>query len=325
MKTWPRPDKGAYAARLRPAGAPTLFRGTQAGEQTPAAQLRPTPQSMPQPPQCFGSVFGFTQPPPHKSCGLVQVGATQVFPLHTLPPLQSVSTQHSKQPVEQHNVPLAQAEETHFPLPSQLFVVHGSESAQCAAEQHSRHSLPQSLGVEVAHWQLEPEQTAPGLQAELQAPQCSGSLVRSTSQPSAGWLLQLANPLRQEGCPLKHCWLVPTGWLQPPQCSGSLAVFTQEFPHLVSPLPQESTQDVPSQIGAEELHTVVHEPQCFGSVRAASQPGLESQSWKPARHPHFPAVQEPFTPQLPAHAPQFFASVARTASQPSFLSALQSP
>jgi len=203
--------------------------------------------------------------------------------------------------------------------------VHGSESAQSVAEQHSRHSLPQSLGVEVAHWQLELEHTAPGLHALPQLPQWAGSLLRSTSQPSPAWALQLAKPVRHDGSPLVHFWFGPTGLLQPPQCCGSVLVSAHELPHFVSPEPQLSTQVVPSQIGAAVVHTVVHVPQCSGSVSAVSQPGLESQFWKPERHSHLLDAQAPFTPQLVPQLPQFDLSVARLASQPSFLLALQSP
>jgi hypothetical protein len=76
------------------------------------------------------------------------------------------------------------------PEPEQVSVVHGLASLQSLAEQHSRHSAPQSLGVPAAHWQALALQIAPGLQAFVHAPQCALSLVRSVSQPSDAWLLQ---------------------------------------------------------------------------------------------------------------------------------------
>jgi hypothetical protein len=178
---------------------------THGGVHAPAVQLRPAPHELPQPPQCFALLFGSTQPPPHRTCGAVQVGVTQLLPLHTLPPVQSPSAQHSKQPVAQHLVPVPQPECEHTPAALQLSVVQGSESPHWLPEQHSRQSLPQSLGVRVAHWQLDAEQMAPGLHTVLHPPQCCGSVVRSTSQPSAAWLLQLANPVRQLGSPFTHC------------------------------------------------------------------------------------------------------------------------
>ena len=251
---------------------------TQGGVHTPAAQARPTPQAPPQPPQCCALLVGSTHCPPQSTCGLVQVGATQVLPLHSLPPAQSPSEQHSKQPVEQHLLPLPHAVCAQAPLPVQTSVVHGSASLHCASVQESRDSLPQSLGFELAHWQSDPEQIAPALQIVPQAPQFFASPLRSTSQPSPAWPLQLANPARHDANPLLHFWFGPTGLPQLPQCCGSVLVSTHDAPQSVSVAPQLATHAVPSHTGVGAEHVAPQVPQFDGSVIELSQPGPLSQS-----------------------------------------------
>ena len=76
------------------------------------------------------------------------------------------------------------AEKLQAPLVEHVSIVHGLPSLQSAAEQHARHAAPQSCGVLAAHWQLPPEQMAPGLQTLPQLPQLEVLLSTSVSQPS---------------------------------------------------------------------------------------------------------------------------------------------
>ena len=79
-------------------------------------------------------------------------------------------------------------------------------------------------------------------------------------------------------------------------------------------------------------HVVPHAPQCPGSVaRIVSQPFAAFASQSPRPSSHFATMQPfeqpgvpPFTEQTLPHAVQLFGSVVRSASQPSFASALQS-
>lgn len=66
----------AYAAWLRAAMLPALPVGTHFGVQSPLTQVRPTPQSLPQPPQFLASVVGSTHCVLHRIWGLVQVAVT---------------------------------------------------------------------------------------------------------------------------------------------------------------------------------------------------------------------------------------------------------
>ena len=206
MNTWVPVQ--AAAARLRaakPAGGGAVV--THFGVHWPVLQLRPGPQSLLQPPQFLASPLGSMQVVPHRICGGMQLGKTQTLALHTLPPVQSPSPQHSKHPccAQQRPPPAHAVENAHVPPALQLSVVQRSPSLQSAAPQHCRQLAPQSLGVLAAHAHTELLQIAPGLQALGQLPQCAGSLRVSTSQPSGVWLLQLAKPGTQLGTPATHC------------------------------------------------------------------------------------------------------------------------
>jgi hypothetical protein len=151
-------------------------------------------------------MLGSTQLMPHRICGGVHVGSTQRLALQTLPPLQSASPQHSKQPCwAQQRPPEAHAaENTQVPAPSQLSAVQRSPSLQSFAVQHCRQLVPQSLGVLAEQAHTDAAQIAPGLQALGQLPQWSGSLRVSISQPSLATPLQLAKPGAQVGAPAAH-------------------------------------------------------------------------------------------------------------------------
>jgi len=162
------------AARLRPTnpeGAAAV--DTHWGVHWPVAQVRPGPQELSQPPQFAASLFGFTHAVPQRIEGGVQVGRTQLFELHTLPPLQSASLQHSKHPCcpQQRPPPAHGAENTQVPAELQVSVEHWSPSLQSSALQHWRQLVPQSFGVLAAHAHAELAQIAPGLQALGQLPQ----------------------------------------------------------------------------------------------------------------------------------------------------------
>jgi hypothetical protein len=124
--------------------------------------------------------------------------------LHISPGTQSTSLQHWKQPVpEQHFPPEAQsALEAHLLL-VQVSVVQELPSLHCAASQHCSQLVPQSLGVEGAHAQTPPLQSAPLLQASPQTPQCRASVSVLTSQ-SVGSASQSSNPVTHTGWPPSH-------------------------------------------------------------------------------------------------------------------------
>lgn len=233
--------------------------------------------------------------------------------------------QHWKQPKAQQTLVLPHPTgASHLPPALHVSVVHGLESEQSVSPQHSRHSAPQSLGVDAPHWQLELEQTAPALHATLQLPQCNGSEVVSTSQPSADCPLQSAQPAMQVGAPPTHVWFGPTGWLQAPQWVGSTSVFAQELPQSCSLLAQVATQVEPLQIGFGLAQVVPHDPQLVGADFVLSHPAVESQFRNPARQSQVPALQVPFSPQALLQEPQWTTLVTRLTSQPSSVSALQS-
>ncbi len=117
--------------------------------------------------------------------------------------------QHSKQPREQHTVPAPQLEWLHVPAALHTSVVHASASTQSAFAQHSRHSPPQSFGVEAAQTQVDAEQIWPVLQDLVQTPQWVLSNVRSVSQP--GVESQSPNPGAQAADPPTQIWFETHG------------------------------------------------------------------------------------------------------------------
>ena len=119
----------------------------------------------------------------------------------------------------------------------------------------------------------------------------------------------------------------------------ALFVVSTQLPlHKVgAPAPQPLLHVPDAQIGVAPVHDVPHFPHVAGFERSASQPSsaLLEQCAKPSAHDvagttHLPAlhVVAPLTCGRPVqsclHAPQFFASVASFASQPSLAMPLQS-
>jgi hypothetical protein len=234
---------------------------THFGVHAEAAQARPGPQLLSQPPQFLASFVGLTHFRLQAICGAWQTRFRHWPPVQTLPPVQSASPQHSKQPVPaQHLVPATLAQllpDEQEPL-LHTSAVQELPSLHWLASQHWAQVAPQSLGVVGAQAQLPAVQVAPVLQALVQPPQLASSFSVFTSQPRAA--SQSAKPAVQVGLPATQVWLTPTGMPQPPQFSGSVFVSTQDEPQAVK-APQPAMQVVPSQTGKLAGHATVHEPQ----------------------------------------------------------------
>lgn len=137
--------------------------------------------------------------------------------------------------------------------------------------------------------------------------------------------LQLAKPGAQVGTPAIQSWLAASGRLQAPQLPGSVRRSTHDTPpHKVCPALQPVTHAVPLQTGVGLAQARLQLPQVWGSLAAASQPGLASQFKKPVMQPQVPAVQVAFVPQSLLHEPQV-SGREKSASQPSSAIRLQSP
>jgi hypothetical protein len=154
--------------------------------QTDFEQLRPLPHTLPQPPQLFASFVGSTHLELHAICGDEQVRLTHLFPVHTLPPVQSSLLQHSKQPVPAQQTPpdAHSAVNAHTPL-LHVSVVQESPSLHCASLQHCSQAAPQSLGVLGAQAHSPAWHSAPLLHAMSQVPQWPASVCVFTSQSEA--------------------------------------------------------------------------------------------------------------------------------------------
>ena len=162
-----------------------------------------------------------------------------------------------------------------------------------------------------------------------QAPQLAG-LLRLASQPSAGLLLQSANPALQEAIlhdPVVHegvAWLVEQALPQAPQLVGLVRLASQPSMGLLlqsaNPAPQEAILHDPFVHDGVALlveQALPQAPQLVGLLRLASQPsaGLLLQSANPLAQEAI--LHDPFThdgvallvEQALPQAPQFFGSV----------------
>jgi hypothetical protein len=193
------------AAPVRGVGAPALARAPQGGEQAPAEQARSARQSLPHWPQLFLSVSGETQAPPQAMSGALQP-TTHEPPEQMVPAAQSPSSQQARQVCwPQHLVEAGQPWcEQDIPSGAQVSVVQLCPSEQSPASQHTLHASPQSLGVAVLQWHVEPTQLAPGLHEAPHAPQFIALLVVSVSHPGAP--VQSPNPPSHTGLPASQCW-----------------------------------------------------------------------------------------------------------------------
>jgi hypothetical protein len=128
-----------------------------------------------------------------------------------------------------------------------------------------------------------------------QAPQCSGSALRSTSHPLFALPSQLANPELHVGVqrPLAHA-VVPLGLLQEmpqaPQCKTVLIGASHPFAALASQSPKPASHDPIEQVPVVQdseafgtLHTEPQAPQLVSEVRGVSHPLLTFPSHEP--HP----------------------------------------
>lgn len=193
--------------------------------------------------------------------------------------------------------------------------MHGSVSAHCGSLQHALQDVPQSFGVEAAHRQLPAEQSAPGLQLALHAPQFV-FVVSAASHPFGASPSQLPHPLSHTSSEPAQCWCAATTLPHAPQLSGSDVRSTHEVPHNVL-LPGHTfvqPEGPHSGFGAE--HVLVQSPQVAGLVVDASHPGCPSQFKNPAEHTHADWVHDSFVAHAVVHVPQCSPSEVTSISHP---------
>jgi hypothetical protein len=178
-----------------------------------------------------------------------------------------------------------------------------------------------------------------GAHAAPHAPQFVVLVLRSISQPFDAAPSQLARP--DEHVPRTHA---PAEQLadangneqtrpQTPQfavdvasvVSQPLSALPSQFPNPAAHAPRTQAPPVHDPEALAYVHTVVHEPQCAGSVpKFASQPFANepSQLPKPLGHvagTHVPPAHASPAEQLRLHRPQYVLLLFRSASQPSAL------
>jgi hypothetical protein len=256
-------------------------RTTHGGEHAPETQVRPWRQSLPQLPQFCSSSCKFTHAPLQAMVGGWQ-GTMQIPPEQISVPPQSMSLQHSAQPVGQHRLPEQPGCEQVPPLHASA--VQTSPSEHCAGLQHAWQVAPQSLGVAAAHEHEPPEQMAPGLHGRLQPPQFCSSLTVGVSQPGAA--VQSPNPASHSGCAFTQCVLGGTGMPQPPQFWLLVSVSTQDPAHSVRLPEHPLTHCAPSQSAVGAMQTLPHAPHESGLDLLDSQSELPPQFKNAGSHLH---------------------------------------